>query len=66
MGAPGSGGGGGGITAIGPNIGPMTPVAGDENMGGGTGGGLAQNAKNMARKAASQPPTQNETGDGSE
>ena len=55
--ASGRGGGssnGDSVTPIGPNIGPMTPVGGGENLGEGTGGGLGQRAKDMARNAASQ------------
>lgn len=35
--------------------GPMTPVAGAENVGGGGGGGVGQAAKDKARSVASQP-----------
>lgn len=45
---------GDGVGPIGPNVGPMTPVVGGENLDGGTGGGLGQRAKDMARNAASQ------------
>lgn len=42
------------ITPIGPNVGAITPVAGSENLGGGTGGNLGEMAKSQARKAAKQ------------
>jgi hypothetical protein len=51
------------ITPIGPNIGPMTPVAGSENLGSGTGGGVAQMAKQQAKKAAGQAAESTGTGD---
>jgi hypothetical protein len=45
----GGGGSGDGITPVGPNVGPMTPVVGGDNMAGGTGGGIAQGMKDRAR-----------------
>ena len=58
-------GGTGTIAPIGPNIGAMTPVAGSESLDGGTGGGVGQSAKDMARKAAGQSsvPAGQTTGD---
>ena len=47
----------GNITPIGPNVGGITPVAGGENLEGGTGGGIAQAAKDRARQAASKSST---------
>ncbi len=44
----------GNIAPIGPNVGGITPVAGGEDLGGGTGGGLAQAAKKAAHNAADQ------------
>lgn len=53
---PGGGGAGdsGTITPIGSNVGPITPVAGGENLDGGTGGGIAQAAKSKAHDVANQ------------
>ncbi len=51
----------GGITPIGPNVGPMTPVAGGENLGEG-GGSVGQAAKNQARKAAAAQSQTSATG----
>ena len=50
--APSQGGGGGGIAPMGPNVGGITPVAGAENLGGGSGGGVGSAAKDMARRTA--------------
>ncbi|HWD37367.1 MAG TPA: hypothetical protein VG944_00840 [Fimbriimonas sp.] len=51
--APAAGGGSSDtIRPIGPNVGPMTPVAGGENLSGGSGGGVGNVAKDQARKAA--------------
>jgi hypothetical protein len=67
----GSSGGGGNITPMvpGAGAGPLTPVSGAENMGGTTGGGVAQALKDKARStAASQgarpqpPPDEGDTG----
>ena len=44
--------GGGGIAPMGPNVGGITPVAGAENLGGGSGGGVGSAAKDMARRTA--------------
>lgn len=56
----------GGVTPIGPNIGGMTPVAGGDEVGGTTGGGIAQAAKDRARNTAKDistlPPTDDTTG----
>lgn len=38
---------------MGPNVGGITPVAGAENLGGGSGGGVGSAAKDMARRTAS-------------
>lgn len=53
----------GGITPIGPNVGAMTPVAGGDDLGSGTGGGIAQMAKARAKQAAGQASTPTGTGD---
>lgn len=45
------------ITPIGSNVGPITPVTGGENLGGGTGGGIAQAAKGKAHDVANQTTT---------
>lgn len=55
---------GDGITPVGPTAGPMTPVAGGENLGGTTGGGVAQAAKDRARGLANQSSTAQPTGAG--
>lgn len=52
-----------------PGAGPITPVTGDQNMGGTTGGGAAQAMKDRARRAADRAstappePTEDENGD---
>jgi hypothetical protein len=52
--ASGGAGDSGTITPIGSNVGPITPVAGGENLDGGTGGGIAQAAKGKAHDVANQ------------
>lgn len=61
--AAGGAGDSGTVAPIGPNIGPMTPVSGGENLGSGTGGGVAQMAKQQAKKAAGQAEAPAGTGD---
>lgn len=52
-----------------PGAGPITPVTGDQNMGGTMGGGAAQAMKDRARRAADRAstappePTEDENGD---
>ncbi|HVT13793.1 MAG TPA: hypothetical protein VHE55_16135 [Fimbriimonadaceae bacterium] len=53
------------VAPLGAGAGAMMPVAGGENMGGTTGGGVGQMAKNQARKAASQSTPTMTTGDDS-
>ncbi len=56
---------GGGITPVGPNVGSITPVVGD--VGGTTGGGIAQGmkerARNSANSATTAPAGENGSGD---
>ena len=52
--ASGGSGDSGTITPIGSNVGPITPVAGGENLDGSTGGGIAQAAKGKAHDVANQ------------
>jgi hypothetical protein len=47
-----SGGGGGGIAPMGPNVGGITPVAGAESVGGSGGGSVGSAAKDMAKRTA--------------
>ncbi|MCC7231266.1 MAG: hypothetical protein IT203_12810 [Fimbriimonadaceae bacterium] len=49
---PPAGGSGSGIAPLGPNVGGITPVAGGENLGGGSGGGVGNAAKDRARQIA--------------
>lgn len=50
------------IAPLGAGAGAMTPVAGGENLGGTTGGGVGQMAKNQARKAAANSTPSMSTG----
>ncbi len=53
--SPAGGGGGDTVTPLGgPELGGATPVAGGDNLGETTGGGIGSAAKDMARRAAGQ------------
>jgi hypothetical protein len=55
--SPQGGGSGGGIAPAGPNVGPITPVVGGDNMGSTTGGGVAQVAKERAKQTQNKAST---------
>jgi hypothetical protein len=52
------------IRPITPGAGPITPVAGGENLGGTTGGGVAQVAKERAKSAAARSSNTTQSGEG--
>lgn len=55
--------GGGGIAPIGPNVGGITPVTGSQELGSGTGGGIAQAMKNKAKAQADEQSSRGAPGE---
>jgi hypothetical protein len=64
-GSSGPKGGGDGIAPAGPNVGPITPVVGGDNMGGTSGGGVAQVMKERAKQTQNKATSATSGEDGS-